>query len=119
MPFALFLLVIMYSLKNSSFIQKQLNKYFEFDTRDSDGKPDYKWELIDNSTLTNANILLFKHKVTNQIDVVTITPFDVSTKVKYKGRENLLGSYLTDLNNKNLFILRDFKPIVHPLNFHH
>ena len=89
------------SLKNSSFIQKQLNKYFEFDTRNPDGKPDYKWELIDNNTLTNANILLFKHKVTNQIDVVTITPFDVSTKVKYKGRENLLGSYLTDLNNRN------------------
>nr|DAG88769.1 MAG TPA: hypothetical protein [Crassvirales sp.] len=30
-----------------------------------EGKPDYKWELIDNSTLTNANILLFRNKRTN------------------------------------------------------
>lgn len=89
------------SLKNSSFIQNQLNKYFEYEDKDSDGKPNYRWRLLDINTLTNANILLFQHKVTNQIDVVTITPFDVSTKVKYKGRENLLGSYLTDLNSKN------------------
>lgn len=89
------------SLKNSAFIQNQLNKYFESDGTDQDGKPDYKWELIDSSTLTNANILLFRNKRTNQTDIVTITPFDVSTKVKYKGRENLLGSYLMDLNSKN------------------
>lgn len=89
------------SLKNSAFIQNQLNKYFEYEGQDSDGNPDYKWELINNSTLTNANILLFRNKRTNQTDIVTITPFDVSTQVHYKGRDNLLGSYLMDLNSKN------------------
>lgn len=88
------------SLKNSSFIQNQLNKYFEYSETDEDGKPVYKWELINNDSLTNSNILLFRHKLTNQVDVVSITPFDVSTKVNYKGRENLLGSYLTDVNSK-------------------
>lgn len=88
------------SLKNSSFIQNQLNKYFEYSGTNEEGKPIYKWELIENDSLTNANILLFRHKLTNQIDVVTLTPFDVSTKVQYKGRNNLLGSYLTDVNSK-------------------
>lgn len=88
------------SLKNSSFIQNQLNKYFEYDKMDQDGKPIYNWELVNNDTLTNANILMFRHKVTNQLDIVTITPFDVSTKTKYKGRENLLGPYLMDANTK-------------------
>lgn len=88
------------TLKNSSFIQNQLNKYFEYDKVDEDDNPQYKWELIDNDTLTNANILVFKHKITNQIDVVTITPFDVAQTTKYKGRENLLGSYLPDMNKE-------------------
>ena len=88
------------SLKNSSFIQNQLNKYFESSEVDEKGKPIYKWTLEENDSLTNANILLFRNKATNQVDVVTITPFDVSTKVQYKGRNNLLGSYITDVNSK-------------------
>lgn len=88
------------SLKNSSFIQNQLNKYFESHGTDEDGKPLYNWELINNDTLTNANILLFRNKVTNQLDAVTITPFDVSTKVSYQGRSNLLGAYIPDANSK-------------------
>ena len=88
------------SLKNSSFIQNQLNKYFEASGYDENNKPIYKWELISNDTLTNANILLFRNVNTNQLDVVSITPFDVGTKVSYKGRNNLLGSYLPDVNSK-------------------
>lgn len=87
------------SLKNSSFIQRQLNKYFEHTIND-DNEIEYKWQLIDNDTLTNANILLFQNTITNQVDVVTITPFDVGTKTSYKGRNNLLGSYISDINNK-------------------
>ena len=67
---------------------------------DENNKPIYKWELISNDTLTNANILLFRNVNTNQLDVVSITPFDVGTKVSYKGRKNLLGSYLPDVNSK-------------------
>ena len=88
------------SLKNSSFIQNQLNKYFESSGSDENGKPIYKWRLINNDTLTNANLLLFENIRTHQLDIVAITPFDVSTKVSYKGRENLLGSYLPDVNNR-------------------
>lgn len=87
------------SLKNSSFIQRQLNKYFEHTTNE-EGELEYKWQLINNDTLTNANILLFKNTITNQVDVVTITPFDVGVKTSYKGRNNLLGSYISDVNNK-------------------
>lgn len=81
-------------------LSRQLSKYFEINSRDPEtGTPDYKWELIENNALTNANIVLFRHKVTNQLDVVNITPFDVSIKSSARGRDNILGWYLMDQND--------------------
>ena len=81
-------------------LSEQLRKYFDAPKDLDDGSPDYTWELIENETLTNANILLFRHRNTDQLDVVTITPFDTSIKSYYKGRKNLLGGYLLDMNNE-------------------
>lgn len=86
----------------SSLLVRQLSKYFKSNGYLSDGKtPDYKWELIYNDTLSNANMIMFKHKVTDQIDVISLTPYDVSTVNKINNRDHLLGSYLPNLNNEN------------------
>lgn len=88
-----------------SLLSRQLSKYFEINYRDPEtGTPDYKWEMIDNTALTNANMILFRHKVTNQLDIVNITPYDVSVKSTFKGRNNLLGWYLMDQNNEGFMM---------------
>jgi len=72
---------------------------------DEDGHvTEYKWELIDNQTLFNANVLMFRNKTTNQLDVVSLTPFEVDLKSKVKGRDNILGYYLPDMNSYNFIM---------------
>ena len=84
-------------------LKDRLNKYFEYipDSTDPNKVGSYKWEMIDNTTLTNANILLFRNKKTDQLDIISLTPFEVDTKSKVHGRNNILGYYLPDLNSKN------------------
>ena len=68
-------------------LKDRLNKYFEYipDSTDPNKVGSYKWEMIDNTTLTNANILLFRNKKTDQLDVISLTPFEVDTKSKVHG----------------------------------
>jgi hypothetical protein len=87
-----------------SLISTNLNKYFESSNPDPSAEPEYKWELIDNTTLTNSNIIMFRHKITNQVDIIDLTPYDVTETDKAKGRKNLLGFYLPDLNNENFIM---------------
>ena len=67
----------------------------------NDGKLDYNWELINNDLLTEAGILVFWNRYTHQLDAVTLTNFDVVQEYKFKGRNNLLGYYIPDMNNEN------------------
>lgn len=86
----------------SSLLVNQLSKYFKSNGYLADGKtPDYKWELVYNDTLSNANMVMFKHKVTDQVDVITLTPYDVSVMNKTNNRDHLLGAYLPNLNREN------------------
>lgn len=87
-------------------LERQLGKYFhENNGLDEDGHvTEYKWELIDNQTLFNANVLMFRNKTTNQLDVISLTPFEVDLKSKVKGRDNLLGYYLPDMNSYNFIM---------------
>ena len=54
----------------------------------------YDWEFID--SLVSKNILLFKNKNTNQIDVITISSKDLYQVPRYKYGDNILGGYVTD-----------------------
>lgn len=83
------------------YLQDQFGKYFDYGKPEvKDGKFLYTWELIDNELLNNAGILVFQNKYTHQLDVVTLTTYDVTTKYLFKGRNHLLGYYLPDANNE-------------------
>lgn len=91
------------------YLGEQFAKYFEGGTKvDDDGKLDYSWELINNDILTEAGILVFRNKYTQQLDVVTLTNFDVTQEYKFKGRNNLLGYYLPDINSENFTMKSDY-----------
>lgn len=90
-----------------AYLTEQFNKYFEHTISD-DGKFDYNWELINNDILTEAGILVFINRYTQQLDVVTLTNFDVVQEYKFKGRNNLLGYYIPDMNNENFTMKSDY-----------
>ena len=57
----------------------------------------YDWEPIENDLLQNENILMFRNKITKQIDVITISPYDLTTVAKFRGGyTNILGQYIGD-----------------------
>ena len=94
------------STKGSSntLLAAQLNKYFDYNgsLNENNKVVDYKWELVNNQELlNNSGILMFRHKITNQIDVITLTPYDVSTKNTVKGRDHILGYHMGNLNDYN------------------
>ena len=80
------------------YLKEQFSKYFEHTER-KDGTFKYTWKLHDNDLLTNAGILVFTNDK-GQVDVITLTNFDVTTKYQFKGRDNLLGYYLPELNDR-------------------
>lgn len=89
----------------NDYMQAQFSKYFEKENEHAAGTDEdpfiYKWELIESDTLDAANIIAFRNKATGQMDVFTITGSNPATKYHFKGRDNLLGYYLPDLNKEN------------------
>lgn len=73
-----------------------LGKYFSDYEEDSNTKKKiYNWELLDD--LIDANVLIFRNKKTNIIDIISISAFDLNSEVTFrKGKKNLLGSYRYD-----------------------
>lgn len=46
---------------------------------DHDDETESEWELVPNMDLAAANVIMFKHKVTGQIDVLTLTNLNLDT----------------------------------------
>lgn len=88
------------------YLKEQFSKYFEHTER-KDGTFKYTWKLHDNDLLTSAGILVFTNDK-GQVDVITLTNFDVTTKYKFKGKDNLLGHYLPDLNNEGFTLQSNY-----------
>ena len=89
------------------YLKERLSKYFEH-TENKDGTLNYTWELQNNSLLTDAGILIFTNKKTGQVDVITLTTYDVTTEYKFKGRNNLLGYYLPDVNEEGFTMASNY-----------
>ena len=90
-----------------AYLTEQFSKYFEH-TVTENGDFEYSWELINNDLLTEAGILVFWNKYTYQLDAITLTNFDVAQEYKFKGRDNLLGYYLPDMNNEKFTMKSDY-----------
>jgi hypothetical protein len=85
--------------REGRYFYEQFKKYFEH-TENKDGTFNYTWELQNNDLLTESGILIFTNRKTGQVDVVTLTTYDVTTKYQFKGRNHLLGYYLPNMNEE-------------------
>lgn len=81
------------------YLKERLAKYFVH-TENPDKTFNYTWKLETNSLLMDAGILMFVNKHTGQVDVITLTNYDVKVKYQFKGRDHLLGYYLPKLNDE-------------------
>lgn len=79
-----------------SYLHTQLSKYFVHPKDNFN----YTWKLETNPMLEAAGILLFVNNYTGQMDVVTLTNYDVEGVYQFNGKNNLLGYYIPDLNNE-------------------
>ena len=62
-----------------------------------DDKYRYDWIPIENDLLQNENILMFRNRITHQIDVITISPYNLDVIAKMRGKyTNILGQYIGD-----------------------
>lgn len=82
-----------------AYLSEVLSKYFVHPLV-QDGKIDYEWKLLNNDLLTEAGILVFVNSL-GQVDVITLTTYDVKQQHKFNKRDHLLGSYLPEVNDFN------------------
>lgn len=71
-----------------------LTKYFEYTEDETTKRKDYKWELMKN--LIDSNILIFRNKEDNTIDIITLTSFDLNVQAGFAKGTNILGHYRFD-----------------------
>lgn len=87
--------------KTGAYLNTVFNKYFP---TSKDTPSD--WEFVDNDILNGAGIMLFRNKTTDQLDVVTFSPYDLGTFVQFKRGDSVLGSYLTNTRSGGLINYR-------------
>lgn len=81
-----------------SFLDKSLSKYIISTHKDGD-KDISDWDLISDDTLLDSNILVFKHYKTEQIDVVTLSDYNLRAVLPTSSdRTNIMGYFLRDSN---------------------
>lgn len=71
-----------------------LTKYFEYTEDEATKRKDYKWELM--KDLIDSNILIFRNKENNTIDIITLTSFDLNVQAGFAKGTNILGHYRFD-----------------------
>lgn len=83
------------------YVSSQFSKYINDYKEDTNtGTRTYTWELLNSPALDAANIIALRHRVTGQVDVFTVSGTTPTATYSFKGRKNLLGYYLPDLNNE-------------------
>lgn len=79
---------------NSSFIQGALRQYTS--DYDVDAKR-FNWTIIDD--LIDYNIVLIKNRLTDQLDVIVLSPYHTNAKIDFhKGTNTILGRYRRDIS---------------------
>lgn len=71
-----------------------LTKYFEYTEDEATKRKDYKWELM--KDLIDSNILIFRNKEDNTVDIITLTSFDLNVQAGFAKGTNILGHYRFD-----------------------
>lgn len=83
--------------KSGAYINTVLRDYFATGDISSD------WEFIDNDLLNSSGIILLKNTKTNQLDVIALSPNDITISRKLRRGDTIIGSYSTNDQSGNLY----------------
>lgn len=84
------------------FLSTTLKQYLRY-TKDSSGNKVYDYELIED--LLDYNIIMFRNKKTKQVDVISLSSFDIDQRVSTKnGQKNILGFHKYDIETPNQWL---------------
>jgi hypothetical protein len=84
-------------------ILKAASKYINAKYTNENGEVIYEWDILENDTLSNLGLVMFKSKLTNMVDIVSVNsevltnPFET----KNKGSKTILGNLLTKYQENN------------------
>ena len=94
--------------RSSVFLDTVFDKYCHKST-DEKGNSENEWKVLENDILTSANILVFQHRVTKQLDFIVLSPYDLKNKTKLKkSDQHILGDHLYTGSAPGKLI--DYKP---------
>lgn len=80
---------------SADYAQKTFSMYLEYDENG-----EHLWQFLENDTLQKCGILLFRNRLTKQIDVVVPSAFRVNEYIPLKyGEKNILGYYESHMNS--------------------
>ena len=79
--------------QSASFLNQTFSKYFA-----PNEETPSDWEFVQNDILNSAGILLFRHKDSNQLDVIALSENDLTAQIKFGKGTNLLGNYYRDMD---------------------
>lgn len=83
-------------MRCGKYFDKLLSPYMQRRQKDN-GEYEYDWEPIENDLLQNENIIIFRNRVTGQLDIITISPYNLDITVKLRDQyTNILGQYMGD-----------------------
>ena len=77
-------------------LEAVLGKYFaDYEEDEQTKKKIYKWEILPD--LVDANVIAFRNKDTNKLDLILLSAFDIRAKADIKkGQKNILAAYKYD-----------------------
>lgn len=75
-------------------------KYLSYQEDPDTKTREYSWELLDD--LIDSNVLVFRNKEDNIIDLISLTSFDLNAKASLRFGSNILGGYKLDTQYKGL-----------------
>lgn len=81
-------------MSSATTLNAVLTKYFEYTEDEITKRKEYKWELM--KDLIDSNVLIFRNKDDNTIDIITLTSFDLNTQAGFAKGTNILGHYRFD-----------------------
>lgn len=90
------------------YLYDNFSKYFNDHKKAPDGTITYKWKLWSHDAFDKANLIVLRNSDTGQIDVFAISNSSPGAKFSFKGRKNLLGAYIPDMNKQRFMMEANF-----------
>lgn len=83
---------------DNDYLDQIFKPYFEHAVVQVNGKDKYNylWEVVENETLNNCNIIMFRNTLTGQVNIVTLSGLNLNQVHSFDGRTNILGYHLDD-----------------------